>query len=301
MSDREYLSSLLREAAVYRNQGFLAESRGKYAEILEYVGRSGELSHQKKFIQAVQEKMRDVERDLAEISQEIPKPELSEEQQSLIKELFTFANSKEAAAIQGAVALAEFGQYDQAVEEFRRLLKQGNLPLMAAKNILRCYLSLSLPGAAIAEFTEWISSGYLSTQDLKYIRGFLENVLRKRGIDAKIPDPEQGFPVLTHHASEPEDFLEISAINIQFRDGSLKGHSVELDVNSQLGSAISVVVSSDPKELADSFRLGKRLSDIQFYSSISVFRGSGIVSRKKKIEQGPRRGDYRVDITIDGD
>jgi len=301
MSDRDYLMSLVKEASVYRSQGLLPESREKYAQVLEFIGRSEEFCNQQRIVKAVKEKIREVERDLAEVTQQSASPELSQEHQGLIKELFTFSRTREAAAVEGATALAEFGQYEQAVEEFRRLMREGTLPIVAAKNILRCYITLSLPGAAIAEYRDWISSSVLSQQELKYIHGFLTYSLKKRGIHITVPDPEEGFPDFNGYSEKEEEFLEISTISIHLKEGPLKGHALDLDVASQTGSVVSVILAPDPRELLDSFRLGKRFTDMQFYSPITVFRGTGIVSRKFRIEQGPRGGDYMVDITIEGD
>jgi hypothetical protein len=293
--------SLVKEASVYRSQGLLPESREKYTQVLEFIGQSEELSNQRRIVKAVKEKIREVERDLAEVTQQSTSPELSQEHQGLIKELFTFSSTKEAAAVEGAAALAEFGQYEQAVEEFRRLMREGTLPIVAAKNIIRCYIALSLPGAAIAEYRDWISSSLLTQQELKYIQGFLSYSLRKRGFHIRVPDPEEGFPDFNGYSEKEEDFLEISTISIQLKEGALKGHALDLDVASQTGSVVSVVLAPDPKELAESFRLGKRFPDIQFYSPITVFRGTGVVSRKFKIDDGPRMGHYLIDITIEGD
>jgi len=301
MSDRNYLMSLVKEASVYRSQGLLPESREKYAQVLEFIGQSEEFCNQPKIVRAVKEKIREVERDLAEVTQQSASPEISQEHRGLIKELFTFSSTKEAAAVEGAAALAEFGQYEQAVEEFRRLMREGTLPIVAAKNILRCYIALSLPGAAIAEYRDWVSSGLLTQQELKYIQGFLSVSLRKRGFHIRVPDPEEGFPDFNGYSEKEEEFLEVSTLSLQLKEGPLKGHALDLDVASQTGSVVSVVLAPDPKELVDSFRLGKRFPDMQFYSPITVFRGTGVVSRKFRIEEGPRRGHYLVDITIEGD
>jgi hypothetical protein len=301
MSDRNYLMSLVKEATVYRSQGLLPESRDKYSQVLDFIGQSEEFCNQPRIVKAVKEKIREVERDLAEATQQSTSPELSQEHQGLIKELFTFSSTKEAAAVEGAAALAEFGQYEQAVEEFRRLMREGTLPIVAAKNILRCYIALSLPGAAIAEYRDWVSSSLLTQQELKYIQGFLSYSLRKRGCHIRVPDPEEGFPDFDGYSEKEEDFLEISTISIQLKEGPLKGHALDLDVASQTGSVVSVVLAPDPKELVDSFRLGKRFPGMQFYSPITVFRGTGVVSRKFKLEEGPRTGHHMVDITIEGD
>jgi hypothetical protein len=55
------------------------------------------------------------------------------------------------------------------------------------------------------------------------------------------------------------------------------------------------------KSLADAFATGVKLPSIQCYSPITVFRTSGTVTGKAPIKQGPRKGDFTLDITVDTD
>ena len=200
--------------------------------------------------------------------------------------------------MEGAVALAKFGQYEAALAEFHRLLKEGTFPLMAAKNILRCHLALSSPSAVIDQFGQWVSGNLLSKEQLKRTRAFLANILEKRGVKTKLPEIV-GASSVTDQNSEPEEVLDISSVRVQLGHGPDKGSVVEFDVSFQSGNIISVIVSAKHKDLADTFSLGIRLPDIQFYSPIAIFRGSGIVSGKTKIKSGPKRGDYMLDIRIE--
>ena len=80
--------------------------------------------------------MQDLENDIAEVRSAPTTLDLSPQLQNLIKRLFTFSKTKEVGAIEGAIALAKFGQYEEAVNELQKLLKDGVLPTVAAKNIL---------------------------------------------------------------------------------------------------------------------------------------------------------------------
>jgi tetratricopeptide (TPR) repeat protein len=295
MSEVQHIRSLVRQAALYRAQGLLAESRGKYEEILAFLGNAQQFQNSEKLAEAVRERLQDVNRDIAEIRSAPATPDLSPQLQSLIKKLFTFSKTREVAAMEGATALAKFGQYEEAVGELQKLLKEGVLPTVAAKNILRCYLSLSLPQAAVAQFKEWVRNDALSKEDLKYVRDFLESALRKKGLREILPrlTGEPDGAVKTQ-----DDFLDISSIRIFFNDGKRHRYAVELDVIYQIGSLISIVVSSADRALLDSLKISKTLPDIQFYTPVTVFRGTGIVSRKSIIEKGPRKGNYLVDITL---
>jgi len=299
MSDQAHIRSLVKEAEIYRDQGLFVASREKYLNILQFIKKHERLYNDKKLVNAVRKKITNLEKDVAGIHQETAAPELSQEVQGLIKKLFSFSKNQRAAAMEGAVALAKFGQYEAALAEFHRLLEQGTFPLMAAKNILRCHLALSSTSAAIDQFRQWVSGDLLSREYLKQTRVFLANILEKKGIKSKLPKVAQGSSV-ADRSDEQEEVLDISSVRVQLENGPDKGTVVEFDVSFQSGNIISVIVSARQKDLADNFSLGIRLPDIQFYSPIAIFRGSGIVSGKTKIRSGPKRGDYMLDIKIDG-
>jgi len=291
----EHVRSLVKQAAVYRTQGLFAESKGKYEEILSFLGSNPKLQNVEKFTDAVRERLQDVDKDIAEIQSAPATPDLSPQLQNLIKKLFTFSKTKEVAAIEGAMALAKFGQYEEAVNELQKLLKEGILPTVTAKNILRCYLALSLPKAAVAQFKEWMRDDTLSKEDLKYVRDFLVSSLRNKGMTEVVPALSREIQA---SVKTQDNFLDISSIKIHFHDGKRHRYAVELDVVYQVGGLTSIVVSSADRALLDSMKLGKTLHDIQFYTAVTVFRGAGIVSRKSLIEKGPRKGNYLIDIAL---
>ncbi|MBU2497355.1 MAG: hypothetical protein KKE57_00485 [Proteobacteria bacterium] len=299
MSDREYIRSLVKEAALYRSQGLFAESRKKYCDALEFIANSEELCEQSKFIESIREKMQSVEEDLAETEQAVTKTDLSEDQQGLLKELFTFSKARETAAIEGAGALAQFGQYEKALSEFQRLIQEGILPIVAAKHVIRLYISLSLPDAAIARFKEWSSSSLFLKQDLEYIRIFLRDALEKSGSGDKIRALGRISSKRPREIQEEEEPLTITDVSIQLPEGSPKDQRVQFDVIDHEDRRISLIVPSDKRRLNDRFRTGARFPDIQCYSEIAIFNGSGVVTRKAKIEEGPSQGDYMVDINIE--
>jgi tetratricopeptide (TPR) repeat protein len=300
MSDQEYIKQTLKEAELYRSQGLLADAKKKYLESLKVIAKNEKLMKNQKVIEFIHSKIRAVDKAMTEIKESPETPELSDDLLQLIKKLFTFSQTKEAASIEGAVALAKFGQYEQALMEFQKLLEAGVLPVVTAKNIIRCYMSLKAPNAAIAQFEKWRSRKLISDQDLKYVRSFLISSLEKDGVKADIPEVEKTAGPVKPGKKE-EVFLEISAINIGFDGGRLKGQAFDFDVHFQSANTVSIVIPAAQKSFADAFQPGTRLSSIQCYSPITVFRASGTVTGKDTIKQGPRQGDFTVDITIDTD
>lgn len=297
MSVQEYIRSLAKEAELYRTQGLLENSREKYLQILQFMHKR-HLSNHRRLIDALKNKLRTVEADLAEMHREAP--ELSEEQQDLIKDLFSVSQTKEAAKMEGATALAEFGQYERALEEFHTLLNEGTLPVVAAKNILRCFMERSAPDEAVAQFSEWVVSGeVLTRQELKLVRTFLENLLEEHGIEKELPQVAETSLNNNRAGEKDEGFLDISSVNVQLGNGLRKRDMVEFQVTSQSGNTISVNIPAERKDLLDTLRPGSRLRELQCYSPIAVFKGSGIVIKKRKIWHGRNQGNYLLDITID--
>lgn len=299
MSDKEHIKSLIKEAEIYGEQGLLEQSIEKHEEALRLIQNHESYSKDKKLIDTIKSKIRTVEENLVEFDQATDTPELSQEVKDLISRLFSFSKNKDVAAMEGAIALAKFGQYKEALVAFQRLIKEGNMPLLAAKNILMCHMTFSSPDTAIAQFRQWVSQDEFSIKDLRYIRTFLEHALLKQGIKAGLPQvagasPEEGKP-----EEEEEDIIDISSVTIQLTIGPRKGEIAGLEVTFQLGNKISTIIPARQKDLADAFKPGLRLSEIQCFSSLATFIGRGIVSGLEKITSGPRRGDYSLDITID--
>jgi len=298
MSDEERIRSLIQEAKVYQKHGLLDESKEKYEELLEFLQSHERYSTDKKLIDAVQGKIRTVEETLDEIESAPEAPDLSQEVHELISRLFSFSENEDTAAMEGAIALAKFGQYDEAIGAFQELINEGIMPLVAAKNALMCHVTLASPDAAIAQFEQWVSQETFSAKELRFLSSVLKDHLGKQSITVDLPKvaeppPEEIEP------EEEEGVIDISSFAVQLANGPRKGQKVEFEVNFQSGNKISTIISAQQKDLVDAFKPGLRLSDIECFSPLAVFNGKGIISGVNKISSGPRRGDYSLDITIE--
>jgi len=299
MSEKEQIKTMVKEAEIYRTQGLFDQSKEKYLELIQFITNHEQLSKDKKLIDAVNKKLQAVDDVLIEIDEATDTPELSEDLQNLIGQLFSSSKNKDTAAIEGAVALAKFGQYEKAVTELQRLIKEGNFPLLAAKNLLRCQLNFESPDAAIIQFNRWVHRDELSKGDLKHLKSFFEKLLEKKGVKADLNQVaesplEKGGP-----EEQEEDDLEISSISFQLEDGPRKGQEVEFDVSFHAGDTISIFIPANQKDVVDSFKPGIRLNEIQCFSSLAVLSVSGVISQQTKITKGPNKGDYALDIKID--
>jgi hypothetical protein len=301
MSEKDQIKRLLKEAEIYRTQGLLSDSKTKYLQILSLLLKSPTLSKNQKLIDGVKTKIRAVETSLRELRRRVDKPELTRDLQSLIKKLFTFSQTKEAAAIEGAVALAKFGQYDQAIKEFLVLLDQGILPLVTAKNIVRCYMALKKPEAAVEQFSSWTSRDLFSFEELKQLQTFIKGTFAKEGVEVQVPEVTARHRKPSKAKKDEMLFLEISAISIHLQGGPLQNQTLDFEVQFQSANTVTVHLPSSRKEIADFLTPGTRLEEIQCYSPITVFRSSGTVAGTATIKHGPRQGDFTLDISIDAD
>jgi tetratricopeptide (TPR) repeat protein len=298
MSDKEHIMSLIKEAEIYRKQGLYDESKEKFEGVLDFIQHHETYSKNNKLIDALKIKLRAVEKTLEEVEQDKGSLELSQEVQELITRLFSFSESEDTAAMEGAIALAKFGQYEKALEAFQDLIQKGIMPLVAAKNVLMCHMTLSTPDAAIAQFKQWMSEDEFSGKELAYLRTSLADALKKQGTNVELPQIVETPDEQEEAGAEEEEIIDISSFTVKLVDGPRKGQMAQFEVTFQSGNKISTIVPSKEKGLADAFKPGLRLSAMECTSPIAVFNAKGIVSGMNRITSGPRQGDYSLDITI---
>ncbi len=294
MDIREQIKSYLKQAELYRSQGLLDESRQTYERVKKIIQKQQNLPNRDKLLKNISKKIDKVQSKAATVAGAADNPRMSPEVNKLIKNLFSRSanNDEDAAALEGAVALAKFGQFHEAIAEFRRLLEVDSQRVNAAKNILRCLISYKSSDDAFAQLSEWRGDDTFSEEELGKIKTFFEDILDKKWDEKGASRSE----ALTGGGEvDDEDFLDISAVAITLPNGD----QLELDVSFQSGNVISLIIDKqDEKQIAD-LAEGVQLEDVHFYSPIAIFRGSGEVVSKTQINSGPKAGDYSMDIKID--
>jgi len=323
------VKSLLKEAELYHKQGLLDEAMGKYNKAKELIQDDELLRSKQNLVDGISKKMSLLAKDIERIEQAPKTPEVSADVQDLIKRLFTFSAEKDddTIALDGAIALAKFGQYDSALLEFNELLKRESLRVVAAKNILRCHMAISSVDEAFAQYEQWISGDMFVPDQIDKLRMFFEGILEKEGVDRALPTvkiqeeddvhliemPEIDEPQIQETISErvdidgfefeedeaeSDEILDINSIRLTVESGPREGQAVELIVNFQSGNVISLLIPSRDKDLIECFNAGDTINNIEYYSPIAIFNSSGLVSDIVQIKTGPRRGDYNLDIKV---
>jgi tetratricopeptide (TPR) repeat protein len=299
MGIKETIKRLLQEADLYKKHGLLDEARGKYTEAAQKIREHEKIQNKEKILKSIANKIRLLDSDTQRVEKGPASPELSEKAQNLIQNLFSFSksDSKEEAILEGAIALAKFGQFERALGEFNKLLDKESHRVMAAKNVLRCHIQLNSEDAAIDQYEDWVSKENFLPVQLEKVRLFLVEILKNKGIQRELTSVSIKEE-LVQEPEEEEEFIDISSIGIYFNFGPEKGKVVEFDVNFQSGNMLSLIISKNDAKTIEPMKEGDVLKELQFFSPIAMFNGSGTVSAKSQIKSGPKQGDFCLDIKI---
>ncbi|MFC1813750.1 hypothetical protein ACFL03_13780 [Thermodesulfobacteriota bacterium] len=213
----------------------------------------------------------------------------------LVKELFSSSSNveTESATFDNAIALLVFGQFEQALNEFYKLLESDDHRVAAAKNIFRCHIGLSSLENAITQYHQWHFSDRFSPGELKKVHFFFQDTLHRTGMGETLPKPEASSIVKEDEPVE-EEFIDLLSIKIPMDESPEKGKGIKLAISFQQGEMISVIISGEKQSLIDSLKVGKEIEDVRFYSPTVVFNDTCIVSAIKPITTGPKKGDYTV-------
>jgi tetratricopeptide (TPR) repeat protein len=310
MSLKDQIKAILQEAEIYRRQGLLEEARSKYKEATDLIQANEQLRNRDALIQAIGSKVASLDSTSDALDKEEASPQLSPKAQDLIKKLFSFSEKKDRdeAALEGAIALAKFGQFDGALQEFKTLIERDTHRLVAAKNILRCHFAVNANEAAVDQLKEWQSGDLFSPEQLTGLRASVADHLARQGVEMELPEIESAAPAAEGDFSAPGDmgmgdddqgeFLDITSIGITMEAGPSKGQMVEFDVNFQSGNMLSLIIPSKDEPLIAQLQDGVRLDNIQYYSPIAIFKGAGVVASRTQIKNGPKKGDFCLDVKI---
>ena len=329
------IKKLLKEAELYHSQGLLYEAVAKYNDATEIIQNIEKLKNKQNLLEGISKKINVLKQDISKTELAPKKPEVSENIQDLIKKMYSFSPDidEDAKALEGAVALAKFGQFKRAILEFNELLKRDSTRIDAAKNILRCHMAFYSVDEAISQYEKWLLDDIFQLNQLDKIYIFFENLLKSEGVEQAIPKTKEEVDELRVKASqekdqvqvlEPEDtglekdepepevepevevesetgdedVLDVNSIGISLDSGPQRGEVYEFKVRFQLGKVVSLLIPSRDKDVIENFQVGSELHDVQYYSNVGLFKGSGLVSAVKEITIGPLRGDYCVDIEV---
>ena len=302
MNFGEKIKSLIKEAELYKTQGLLNEALDTYKKVQVLIESTQNVKNKTNLLDKIVNKIDALYRQIdTELSDTRP-PKVSEDAQSVMKEMIPEDDpeAKGSAALAGALALAKFGQYDQAIEELTRLISQEPLRLEAAKNITWCWLQQGEVDKALARVKQWMAGNLLTLEEVSEVRTYFENYVQTAGLDAKISTDKIQKNLEPDSEVEDEDILDINATRFKLLRGERQGESVELEISFQAGKYLKILVPKKDRQLIESLKVGDQLVGMVFYSPMAIFSGTGYISSKVMINAGPKRGDYSLEIKILG-
>ena len=300
------IKTLLQEAEIYRSHGLPEEARGKYQDVIDLIKHNPDFPNSQKLLESIERKINEAYPE-EDIHSKIPSSgKMSVKRQDIIKNEFSFSGDKDTAILEGAIALARFGQYKRSLTEFAKLLNNNSLRVIAAKNILRCHIALTSIESAIAQYEKWVTSSIFPIKQIEKIRVFLEGLLEKKEFKTELSSPRENIATSdedTLNKSEElheddEEFLDISSIGIIMENGPNKGKVFEFDVNFQSGNQLNFIISSKDRELVNGLNEGQVLKNVQFFSPISILKSSCVISSKVMISSGINKGNCSLDIKV---
>ncbi len=306
MDVKKEIKSLLNQAEVYKSQGLVKEAGDKYIRAAKLIQKNAKnIGNHKSLLQSISKQIRLVKESIRKQEEEPADREMSEQVQEIIRTKFAFSQDEKRLEIDGAIALAKFGQYARALDEFKKILGKEDFRLEAAKNIIRCHIARDVPDDAVRQYNNWLSETFLPGEQLGQIHRLLQDILKKKGIDTLLSAPEEiaetegeSSPAETAPGLNENEILDISSVGITIPEAEDRSRTYEYDVSFQSGSIINLLISDRDHSFLKSIKKGTVLEQTQFYSPIAMFEGKSLVVSVSRIESGPKTGHYSVDIQI---
>jgi len=296
----EKIKALLQEAQLYRSQGLLTEALDSITKVEELVTKASNLKNRENILHKIALKKKAISDEIQRFRKPGKVVQVSEKARDLMKEMFSFEDSetKGSAVMGGAVALEGFQQYEAAVKEFERLLRFDPFRGDAASHILSCLMKDKGPDAAIERFKQWLSDEVFKPGEIDDLRSHLQALLDDAGVKKDISNLAAGPIPEPESEVDPDDILDIGSIRFALARGPQKGDEVELEVSYQNGCIVNMIVSKREKAVVDGIKVGDIINNIDFYSPVAIFSGTGYVLNLAGIKSGPKRGDYSLSIKI---
>lgn len=299
MGLKRSIQTILKEINVYLSHSLFVEAQRRYRHMEKLIRQSEKLKNKEKLLASIAERIKAIDSEMRKFDAIPDSPKMSSQQKDLVKRWFSYSieNDPDSTVFKIAEAFLEFGQFEDALSEFKKLINSDSLRLVAAKNIIRCHLGLATLEKAIEEYRQWLSGGRFPVEQLEQIRSVLQAILIKKGISAILPKPK-----ISADIAKTEPHIELSSDIISVTLPSIASlpdqKEIELDVSYHNGPEISVIVKRYNAALLAILRTGQRLDNVRFNGHDITYTDSCVVAENKQIRVGPRKGDYSITLKI---
>jgi len=311
-----YAKTLLKEIEVYRSHCLFVEARKLADELIDFIRMNDGLDNGEQILNSLQTKIRQIEEEADAFEAVGLSSRLSREDKTRIRKVFSSVYQKgtETAVYEAATAFLVFGQFKEALTEFRKLITSTHFRMVAVKNIFRCYIGLSEIDHAVALYLKLQASASIPPDELERIHYFLQSILKMKGISRRLPKPKPTKKLpLQETAKTPEKIeplfpeelvlepsLDILSVTITYPDRNDEEKSIALDVSLQRKNTISIIAPGKNEALLRHLQLGTTIKNLQLNSTDIIYVNDGMVQGKTEIRVGKKQGDYTVTIKLRG-
>jgi hypothetical protein len=306
MDIRKQIQSLLNEAAVYDAQGLYEESREKYVHIANTIKRHAHIiDKHKELLNSVSNRLKRLKTKLQRLENEPIAYQMPNIVLEVMKRHFSSSQDKDQAALEGALALAEFRQYESALEELTKLLKNRSTRLEASKNIIRCHLAKGRASEAVNLYRHWRNSGLMGPDEMAELRLFFQNMSDSHELHLELPSAEVKNPGVKQDVRRPpriknRHVIDFSSISVRLPNGPRRQGLREFDIISQSGDVVNVLIPDHDKKTVEGLGKGTLLDPVQCFSTNAMFSGKATVVGNTQILSGDNAGHFSIDIKIQG-
>lgn len=297
MNANAKISSMLKEAELYRKQGLLDETLHQYKKIKKILLRQENAKNKEALLKKIDSKIEVVQAELNAFLESKEIPEVSEDVRKIMRTMFSLNDPavKGSSLLGEAIALAEFGQYDAALKAFERLLDFDHLRMDAAQKILVYSLEFKGEKETIQLVKHWESDHRFSIENRNFLVKHLQDLVKNAKTNQ---DPDESDPAEPESDLRDNDVLDITAVRIHLPKGPGEGRKVKLSVNFQHGTNLNVVVPRSQPEIAQALQAGDFIKEVRFYSPAAIFSGTIYVALTRQIHFGPQNGDTSINLKI---
>jgi len=176
MTNKLTIAFSRREAELYRSHGLLEEARQLYRQVLDEAGVLGP-----SLAESLQEKIRDLEDELAELDVDLSDV-VSENELCILRE--GWGDAQSASDITTcAAALGSIGLYEAAIEEYRRLIHLKQPLADYIEGLTDCLLAVFTPESIESEIDAIIDRDQPEDAHPNVLRIAFAMELARRGVD----------------------------------------------------------------------------------------------------------------------
>lgn len=292
------IQRLMKEGDLYHSQGLFNEAMAVYETLQSTLRNSRGLPRRDEHLARVSEKIQAVQSDREETEELTRSPRVSSKAQNVIKRLFSSRHKeKDLEALDEAVTLVDFGQYERALSELQPLLERKRVRLQAAESILRCQMAMGEVDAVLNRFRQWQTGERFPADDIERIRSYLDTLLQEAGLGNSLQEVTAARTARRTYEGNG-DLLEFQFIEIAFEDGPLRGKRVDLPVQEQDGNQIRILISEEQGLLLEQMEPGRLLGHVRYFAPPhALMNASAEVVEKRKRSASAQDG-FVVNLRI---